>query len=145
MTQQDPNMSSREAYNDIKERYKNLHEAYKKYFPKVDSKLIQDLLLHSISFDKNKRLYSIQVLAKEGTDSEKARNFFWEKTGKVPQAYEKGTHYLVNIKVTFDLLLEMQSYDEVEKILGGYVGPTSTVQDVYAHRGEDEQSRLAND
>jgi len=38
-------------------------------FPKVDSKLIEDLLLRSISFDNNGHLYAINVLAKTPIDT----------------------------------------------------------------------------
>jgi hypothetical protein len=63
----------------------------------------------------------------------------------VPAAYEKGTHFLVNVKLTFELLKDIQSYPEVEFMTGGYIGTTSTVQQTHLHRGRDEQSRMVNE
>lgn len=133
------------AYDDIKQKYEKLQNAYKRYFPKVDSKLIEDLLLRSISFDKNGHLYAINVIAKTPIDTKIARDFFLEKTDHVPSSYEKGTHYLVNTKATFAFLYDLQSYDNVDKIYGDYAGFTSTVGNIYEHRGRDEQSRISND
>ncbi|MPZ08381.1 MAG: hypothetical protein GEU26_18535 [Nitrososphaeraceae archaeon] len=40
---------------------------------------------------------------------------------------------------------DLQSYDNVDKIYGDYAGFTSTVGNIYEHRGKDEQSRVSND
>ena len=96
------------AYEDIKQKYGELQNAYKKYFPKVDSTLIEDLLLRSASFDKNEHQYAINVITKTPVYTEVARNFFLEKIDQVPSSYEKGTHYLVNTKATFAFLYDIQ-------------------------------------
>ncbi|MGD1835542.1 MAG: hypothetical protein ACPKQO_07455 [Nitrososphaeraceae archaeon] len=132
------------AYKDLKLKHHELQDSYKKYFPKVNSKLLEDLLLYSKDYNKNDHLYSIQVLAHAGTDPEKARRYFLEKTGQVPESYEKGTHYLVNMKITFELLADMQNYEEVKEINGDYVGPASSVSEIHRHRGEDEESRIVD-
>jgi hypothetical protein len=133
------------AYEDIKQKYGELQNAYKKYFPKVDSTLIEDLLLRSNSFDKNEHMYAINVITKTPVDTEVARNFFLEKIDQVPSSYEKGTHYLVNTKVTFAFLYDIQSFDNVDKIYGDYEGFTNTVTNIYEHRGTNEQSRISNE
>jgi hypothetical protein len=136
---------AQEAYEEIKSKYLQLEAAVQKHFPKVDSKLVRDLLIHSSSGTDASHLFSLEVLAKEGTSAEKARDYFIQKTGKVPAAYEKGTHFLVNVKLTFELLKDIQSYPEVEFMTGGYIGTTSTVQQTHLHRGRDEQSRMVNE
>lgn len=85
------------------------------------------------------------MLAKEGTSTEKARNYFIQKTGKEPVAYERGTHFLVNVKLSFELLKGIQSYPEVEFMIGGYIGTTSSVQQTRLHRGDDEHNRIVNE
>ena len=112
---------------------------------KVDSRLIEDLLLRSASFDKNEHQYAINVITKTPVDTEVARNFFLEKIDQVPSSYEKGTHYLVNTKATFAFLYDIQSFDNVDKIYGDYEGFTSTVGNIYEHRGTNEQSRISNE
>ncbi|MGH9966079.1 MAG: hypothetical protein ACRD5E_14810 [Nitrososphaeraceae archaeon] len=133
------------AYENIKQKYGELQNAYKKYFPKVDFKLIEDLLMRSISFDKNEHMYAINIITKTPIDTEAARNFFLEKIDQVPSSYEKGTHYLVNTKATFAFLYDIQSFDSVDKIYGDYEGFTSTVGNIYEHRGSNEQSRISNE
>lgn len=136
---------AQEAYEEIKAKYLQLEAAVEKHFPKVDSKLVRELLTYNTSGSDASRLFSVEVLAKEGTNSEKARNYFISKTGKAPAAYEHGTHYLVNVKLNFELLKDIQSYPEVEYITGGYIGTTSSVQQIHLHRGRDEQSRIVNE
>lgn len=133
------------AYEEIKSRYLQLEASIKKHFPKVDSGLIRDLLMHSASAGEGTRLFSLEVLAKEGTDPEKARNYFISKTGKAPSSYEHGTHYLVNVLLTFELLKDIQNYPEVEYMTGTYVGATSAVSQIHYHRGTSEQSRIVDD
>lgn len=133
------------AYEDIKSRYLQMQSSIKKHFPKVDSRLVRELLMHSANASDGTRLFSLEVLAKEGTNPEKARDYFLSKTGKVPSSYEHGTHYLVNVLLTFELLRDIQSYPEVEYITGSYVGVTSAVSQIHYHRGADEQSRMVDD
>ncbi len=136
---------AQEAYEEIKARYLQLEAAIQKHFPKVDSKLVKELLTYSSSGNDASYLFSLEVLAKEGTSPEKARDYFIQKTGKAPAAYEKGTHFLVNVKLTLELLKDIQTYPEVEFITGGYVGVSSAVQQTHLHRGRDEQSRIINE
>lgn len=50
------------AYDDIKQKHEKLQDAYKKYFPKVDPKLIEDLFLHSATYQhQENRLNSLQI------------------------------------------------------------------------------------
>jgi hypothetical protein len=72
------------AYDDIKQKYDKLQDSYKKYFPKVDPKLIEDLLLRSSSYDNNGHMYAINIIAKTPIDTEIARDFFIEKIDQVP-------------------------------------------------------------
>lgn len=148
MAEQKVNVNREEvkiAYENIKQKYGELQNTFKKYFPKVDSKLIEDLLMRSISFDKNEHMYAINIITKTPIDTEVARNFFLEKIDQVPSSYEKGTHYLVNTKATFAFLYDIQSFGNVDNIYGDYEGFTSTVGNIYEHRGGNEQRRISNE
>lgn len=48
-------------------------------FPKVDSKLVEELLLHSRDAKTGDHLFSLEVLAREGTNLEKARDYLSKK------------------------------------------------------------------
>lgn len=132
-----------QEYDEIKAAYQNLQSLYRKHFPKVDPKLLQEIISHTSSSAENKdRMYSLQVIAKRGTDPEKARSYFISKTGKVPGAYENGTHYVINVFPTMDMIKDIQNYSEVEYITGDYTFGSSAVQSIHLHRGTDEQSRI---
>lgn len=130
-------------YKEIKAKFTELQDLYKKHFPKVDPRLIQEIISHTSTSGENKvRMYSIQIIAKKGTDSEKARSYFISKTGKVPGVYENGTHYVINVFPTLDMIKDIQAYPEVEHITGEYTFGSSAVHSIHMHRGEDEQRRV---
>jgi hypothetical protein len=130
-------------YQEIKAKYAELRQLYRKFFPKVDPRLIQEIISHSPSSKENDdRMFSIQVIAKKGTDPEKGRSYFLSRTGKMPGVYENGTHYVINVFPTLDMIKDIQAYDEVEYITGEYTFGSSAVHSIHLHRGEDEQSRI---
>jgi hypothetical protein len=58
---------ARKEFDELKAAYNGLHGLYERYFPKVDSKLVEELVVHgSNSADSKGRLYALQVMAKEG-------------------------------------------------------------------------------
>ncbi len=137
---------AQKEYEEIKSKYAELHSMYKKYFPKADPRLIQEIISHTSTSRENKdRMYSLQVLAKKGTDPEKARAYFISRTGKVPSVYEHGTHYVINVFLTLDMIKDIQNYSEVENIKGEYTFGSSAVHSIHTHRSPDEESRIVND
>ena len=133
-------------YDEIKTKYIELQNMFKKHFPKVDPRLLLEIITHTKNSKDNKdRMYSLQVIAKKRTDSEKARSYFISRTGKVPAAYEDGTHYVINVFPTLDMIKDIQNYPEVEHITGDYTFGSSSVQLTHLHRGTDEESRIVKD
>lgn len=130
-------------YREIKAKQKELGKLQQKYFPKVDRGLLNDLIEHAPnSKENNGRLYEIQVIAKKGTDPEKVRSFFMEKTGKVPTMHEDGTHYRLNEYATLGLIKEIQNMKETEHIMGDYTFGAYAFSQRHMHRGEDEGKRI---
>jgi predicted component of viral defense system (DUF524 family) len=137
---------AQKEYDEIKGAYMQLRSLYRKHFPKVDPRLLQEIITHTSNSSENKdRMYSIQVIAKKGTDPEKARSYFLSKTEKVPATYEGGTHYVINVFPTLNMIKDIQSYSEVEEITGDYTFGSSSVQSTHTHRGIDEQERIVKE
>lgn len=139
------NSSAQKEFDEVKAKYGELVSLYKKHFPKVDPHLVEDLVVHgSSSGNGNDRRYAVQVMAAEGTDSAKARDYFLSKTCKAPAEYEDGRHYLLNLYLTLDMLKELQGNDVVEHIIGDYTFGSYSVNLTQKHRGPDEQSRVTD-
>lgn len=139
-------LDASKEYEEIKAKYVELQSLFRKHFPKVDPRLLQEIVSHTSSSKENKdRMYSLQIIAKKGSDSEKARSYFISRTGKVPAAYEGGTHYVINVFPTLDMIKDIQNYPEVERITGDYTFGSSSVQLTHLHRGTDEESRIVKD
>lgn len=102
--------SPQEAFTQIKNKLNELHNSYNKFFPKVNSKLIEEL------FSKNKNpleqdhLYTIEIIADEGKNLENLRNYIIKTTGQVPWGYEKNTHITANLKINISLLQTIQNF-----------------------------------
>jgi hypothetical protein len=45
-----------------------------------------------------------------------------ETTGFVPAIYDKGTHYVTNMRLTLDILKRLDDFDFVEEVAGDYTG-----------------------
>jgi hypothetical protein len=137
---------AQKEYDELKAAYTSLQNLYKKHFPKVDPRLLQEIISHTLSSKDNKdRMYSLQIITKKGTDPQKARTYFLSRTGKVPGSYESGSHYVINVFPTLDMIKDIQNYPEVEHITGDYTFGSSAVHSIHMHRGEDEQSRIRED
>lgn len=136
--------SAQEAYNEIKNKVNELYNSYNKFFPKVNSKLIEEL------FSKNKNpleqdhLYTIEIIAKEGEILENVRNYIIKNTGQIPWGYENNSHVTANLKINISLLQNLQNFNEVKEIYGSYVGSTSSYSGIHRHRGEDQQKRVVD-
>ncbi len=130
-------------FKDIKMKQKELSELYTKYFPKVDQGLLHDLVENTPSSKENKgRLYELQIITKKGTDPEKIRSFFMERTGRVPAPFDEGTHYRANEYATLDMIKGIQDLEETEHIMGDYTFGAYAFSQIHRHRGHDESARI---
>jgi hypothetical protein len=85
--------SAQKEFDAIRAEYSRLHDLYKKYFPKVDPKLVEEIIFQTSSSRESKGLlYALRVIAKEGTNFESVREYFITKTGRVPTSYETEAH-----------------------------------------------------
>lgn len=130
-------------YKEIKAKQEELNKMYADYFPKVDHGLLHDLIENTPNSKENEgRLYELQIIVKKGTDPEKIRSFFMERTGRVPASHEEGTHYRANEYATLDMIKELQNLEETEHVMGDYTFGSYAFSQIHRHRGHDESKRI---
>jgi len=108
---------------EIRNVFKGLETLYHTYLSKVDPVLLHDLLTREQE-EKSERapFYMVEVFTKPGTDSEWCKRHIWNTTGFVPAIYDKGTHYVTNMRLTLDILKRLNDFDFVVEITGDYTG-----------------------
>ena len=107
---------------EIKKEFRDLQNKYQEYLSKVDPDLIYDLLINAQENPKVTPMYTLEVFTKPGADSQAVRNCIYEKTGTVPSIYDNGTHYVINQKLTLELLKEISDHEDVLEVTGVYTG-----------------------
>jgi hypothetical protein len=107
---------------EIRNVFQGLETLYQTYLPKVDPTLIHDLLIREHEKSERAPFYMVEVFTKQGTDSEWCKNHIWKTTGFVPAVYDKGTHYVTNMRLTLETLKILQDFDFVLEVTGDYTG-----------------------
>ena len=64
----------------------------------------------------------VEVFTKPGTSSDWCKQHIIETTGFVPAIYDKGTHYVTNMRLTLDILKRLNDFEFVEEVTGDYTG-----------------------
>jgi hypothetical protein len=128
----------------LKEKYEEYREYCKTILPKVDHVLVADLLNR---LQRNPHpIYMVEVFTKPGVDSERIRNIILEKTGMMPSIYDNGTHYVVNQKLTLEMLKEISDADDVLAVEGDYteavtgLGSSHSWDEVRIRESESQES-----
>ena len=107
---------------EIRRVYSGLETLYKTYLPRVDSALLDDLLIREQEKSERAPFYMVEVFTKPGTDSEWCKNHIWKTSGFVPAVYDKGTHYVTNMRLTLEILKKLHDFDFVLDVTGDYTG-----------------------
>jgi hypothetical protein len=66
---------------EVKEQFEELQNKYQKYLPKVDADIINHLFARQGENPLVTAIYMLEIFTKEGTDSQKAKDFIFHKTG----------------------------------------------------------------
>jgi hypothetical protein len=106
----------------VKVQFEQLRETYRQYLPKVDPRLIEDLLLRQEQNPEKQFMYTIEVFSDGSRNTEDVRNDILASTGMVPSIHDNGTHYVVNHKISLETLYVIQKYPDVIEIKGEYCG-----------------------
>jgi hypothetical protein len=121
--------------NRMREQFSELQDTYSKVLPKVDPVLINDLLGRETSPTAEKPFsYTIEVFTRDGIDKEKAKNYIYEKTGKMPSVLDNGTHYVTTQHLTLEILKEISDAEDVVDIRGSYCGGIGIQASYYEHK-----------
>ena len=107
---------------EIRNVFQGLETLYQTHLPKVDPILLHDLLIREQEKSERAPFYMVEVFTKPGTDSEWCKNYIWKTTGFVPAVYDKGTHYVTNMRLTLEILKKMDDFDFVREVTGDYTG-----------------------
>jgi hypothetical protein len=107
---------------ELRNVFHGLETMYSTYLPKVDPVLIHDLLLREEEKSERAPFYMVEVFTKPGTNSEWCKAHIIETTGFVPAIYDKGTHYVTNMRLKLDILKRLDDFEFVEEIAGDYTG-----------------------
>jgi hypothetical protein len=107
---------------EIRNQFEELQKKYKDYIPKVDPKLIYDLLVRQREDPLNTPMYMLEVFTKQGIDPQKEREYIIKKSGMVPTIYDNGTHYVTNQRLTIDMLKEISHSNDVLEVNSEYTG-----------------------
>ena len=107
---------------ELRNVFHGLETLYSTYLPKVDPVLLNDLLLREEENSERSPFYMVEVFTKPGTNSEWCKAHITETTGFVPAIYDKGTHYVTNMRLTLDILKRLNDFEFVQEITGDYTG-----------------------
>jgi len=107
---------------EVKEQFEQLQNKYEESLPKVDADVINDLLIRQRENPLVTPVYMLEVFTKEGIDSQKVKDFIFQKTGMMPAIYDNGTHYVTNQKLTLEMLKEISDSEDVLEVTGEYTG-----------------------
>ena len=107
---------------EIRRAFQGLQTLYETYLPKVDPRLINDLLSREQQGSAEAPFYMVEIFTKPGIDEEAKRDYILSKTGMVPSIHDKGTHYVTNHRLTLELLGELSEPEDVLEITGDYTG-----------------------
>ena len=119
---------------ELRNVFHGLETVYSTYLPKVNPVLIHDLLLREENKSERAPFYMVEVFTKRGTNSEWCKQHIIETTGFAPAIYDKGTHYVTNMRLTLDILKKLNDFEFVEEIAGDYTGTLTGVGASYEPR-----------
>jgi hypothetical protein len=123
---------------ELRNVFHGLETMYSTYLPKVDPALIHDLLLREEEKSERTPFYMVEVFTKPGTNSEWCKSHITETTGFVPAIYDRGTHYVTNMRLTLDILKRLNEFDFVEEVAGDYTGTLTGRGASHEHRKDIE-------
>ena len=111
-----------ESVEEVRRKFKDSRAAYRSVLPKVDPRLITDLLERLDATEAESLPYTLEVFTKDGVDTEAARDYIISKTGQAPAIFDNGTHYVTNQRLTLTMLKEISDSPDVEEVHGSFCG-----------------------
>ena len=105
----------------LQNQFEELQKKYEEVLPKVDPKLINDLLLRQMENPEGAPpIYMVETFLEPGTDTQKVRDTIMQETGMAPAIYDNGTHVAVRHPLTLDMLERISNKEGVIEVTGEY-------------------------
>jgi hypothetical protein len=119
-----------------------LEEVYRSVLPKVTSKLIRRLFT---MWQENPQVKPPIFMIEIFTEKMNQTELEWFKnhlsrvsgSGSVPAVYDNGSHFVINMKLTFDILKRLNDSKFVLEICGDYTGTVTAVGAAREYRPEE--------
>ena len=102
----------------VRKQFEQLQSLFQKYLPNVDPDLIYDLLTRLRENPGITPTYTLEVYTEKEADSAKTINFIYEITGAMATVYDNGTHYVINQKLSLNILKNISDLKSIIEITG---------------------------
>lgn len=106
--------------DDIVKKFDDFENSMKYGLPKVDTRLVIDML-HRIKKDESP-MYTIEIFLVDKPDTSKIKTIIEEGLGVMPAFYDHGTHIVVAHRFNLQMLEFLSNNLNVEKIRGTFTG-----------------------
>jgi hypothetical protein len=106
--------------DELRDQFEELQKKYEQILPKVDPKVINDLLLRQMEKPGSVPMYMVETFLEPGTDIQKVRETILQETGMVPAIYDNGTHVAAHHPLTLEMLERISNKEGVIEVTGEY-------------------------
>ena len=121
----------------LKEKFQEYENAMSACLPKVDKKLITELLV--LMKKDQSPMYTLEVFLKTNKNVERIKDELARKTGVSASFLENGTHMVAAHRITLQMLEEISSHDDVEEIKGTHIPRGTASMGAAFRRTRDEE------
>jgi hypothetical protein len=122
---------------DLKEKFNAYENAMKTCLPKVDPKLITEILQWMKR--EEKPMYTIEIFLNKNTNINDIREKVARETGEVATFYDNGYHMVAAHRVSLEMLADISTHEDVDEIKGTHVTRgTASIGPVF-ERTKDEE------
>jgi hypothetical protein len=104
----------------LQNQFEELQKKYQELLPKVDPKLINDLLLRQMENPGSAPVYMVETFLEPGTNIQKVKETILQESGMVPAIYDNGTHVAVQHPLTLETLERISNREGVIEVTGEY-------------------------
>jgi hypothetical protein len=104
----------------IVKKFDEFENSMKEGLPKVDERLVIDML-HRMKRDDSP-MYTIEIFLKEKLSTDEIKSIITEGLGVMPALYDRGTHVVIAHRFNLQMLEYLSTNLNVEKIRGTFTG-----------------------
>lgn len=104
---------------DLKEKFRQYENAVKTCLPKVNPKLVHEIL--QLLQKEDAPMYTIEVFLNTNAHIDELRDIVARRTGEVATFYDNGTHMVSAHKINLEMLEEISKQEDVDEIKGTHV------------------------